>query len=249
MNILRDIPYGATPHPARVLDLYLPDAPARATLLCFHGGGLEGGDKEEYETACLHLAKRGIACVNANYRTYPEAKYPDFLCDSAEAVAWAQKNASSHGLSERIFIGGSSAGAYIAMMLCFDGRYLGAHGINPDGMAGYIFDAGQPTAHFNVLIERGLDGRRIVVDETAPLYFVRENTAIPRVLLIVSDNDMPGRYEQTLLLAATLKNFGNGENTALRVMENSAHCEYVRAVDSSGDSVLGSMVDDFISKL
>ena len=58
------------------------------------------------------------------------------------------------------------------MMLCFDERYLKEVGILPTEIAGYIHDAGQPTAHFNVLKELGQDSRRLIVDETAPLYFV-----------------------------------------------------------------------------
>ena len=38
--------------------------------------------------------------------------------------------------------------------------------------AGFIHDAGQPTSHFNVLKELGKDSKRIIVDETAPMYFV-----------------------------------------------------------------------------
>ena len=58
------------------------------------------------------------------------------------------------GLTENLYVGGSSAGAYIAMMLCFDPAYLKPYGVS--NIQGYLFDAGQPTVHFRVLKERGL---------------------------------------------------------------------------------------------
>ena len=48
------------------------------------------------------------------------------------------------------------------MMLCMDVRYLAAHGIDArdrSQIAGYFCDSGQPTVHFNILRERGIDTR------------------------------------------------------------------------------------------
>ena len=72
----------------------------------------------------------------------------------------------------KILVGGSSAGGYISMMLCFDNKYLKKHGINPSDITGYIHDSGQPTSHFTVLNHSGTDPRRVIVEERAPLYFV-----------------------------------------------------------------------------
>lgn len=41
------------------------------------------------------------------------------------------------------------------MMLCFAEQYLGVHDIAPCRIAGWIFDAGQPTTHFRVLQDGG----------------------------------------------------------------------------------------------
>ena len=43
------------------------------------------------------LASRGFITVVADYRLYPEVKYPDFLADSAQAVRWAGDNAARFG--------------------------------------------------------------------------------------------------------------------------------------------------------
>ena len=94
------------------------------------------------------------------------------------------------------------------MMLCFDRRWLSAVGIDLSEISGYFHDAGQPTAHFNVLKYSGVDRRRVIVDETAPLYHIGVEESYPKMAFIVSDNDMKNRYEQTMLVLGTLRHFG-----------------------------------------
>ena len=155
------------------------------------------------------------------------------------------KNIGKYGKIKGIYVGGSSAGGYISQMLCFDKTWLSKHEIKPTDIAGFIHDAGQPTCHFNVLHERGLDTRRVIIDESAPLYHVGESEQYPPMLIIVSDNDMQNRYEQTMLLVSTLKHFGHCENVQLKVM-NGKHCGYLRRTDENGDSILGKIVTEFI---
>lgn len=245
MKTITDVCY--CPQHEQYLDLYLPEAERFPVLVYFHGGGLERGDKARQPALYQYLADHGVAVVAANYRMYPDAKYPDFLIDSAKAVAWTFENIGAYGTATGIFVGGSSAGGYISQMLCFDASWLAAQGIEPDRIAGYVLDAGQPTCHFNVLRERGLDTRRIIIDEAAPLYHIDDKRKYPPMLVIVSDNDIANRYEQTMLLMSTLKHFGQSEQAELKVMQG-GHCAYVRALDEKGDSVLGKLVLEFMQK-
>jgi len=191
MKKIKNVFYADNTDPRQTLDIYLPEGESFKVFVYFHGGGLCGGSKSagggkfaEYLTRC------GICTVSVEYRMYPDAKYPDFIEDAALAIAWVKKNIDSYGKSQGIYLGGSSAGGFLSMMLCFDPRYLGAHGIFPTDIAGYVHDAGQPTAHFNVLKERGLDSRRVIVDETAPLYYIGLAEKYSPMLFIYSDNDM-----------------------------------------------------------
>lgn len=243
MRVFLNIPYGKAGHEAQKLDIYLPDCDRFPVFLYFHGGALEVGDKTEQQVLFKHLTDNGIAAVSANYRMYPEAKYPDFLLDAAEATAWVFLNIGSYGTVDGIFIGGSSAGGYLSQMLCFDPRWLGAHDISPMEVAGFVHDAGQPTCHFNVLRERGIDTRRLMVDETAALYHVGTAETYPPMLIIVSDHDLPGRYEQTMLLMSTLSNFGH---KAKLHVAHGEHCAYVDAVDEQSVSVFGQLVESLI---
>ena len=243
MKRISNIAYGS--HPDNLMDIYLPDSTPRAAMVYFHGGGLEGGDKQGHPFI-PYLASRGIAVVSANYRMYPEARYPDFVQDAADAVAWTVRNVGSYGGDGRVFVGGSSAGGYLSMMLCFAEQYLGVHDIAPCRIAGWIFDAGQPTTHFRVLQERGADPRRLVCDQAAPLYHVGESFYDPPMLVLLAEQDMENRREQTLLLMSTLTHFGCGKKAELQVIPHSLHTEYNQWLDEKGESVFGAILFSFL---
>ena len=68
---------------------------------------------------------------------------------------------------------------------------------------------------------------------------------LKEMLSVVSDNDMPARYEQTLLTVETLRFFGYGSLVKTEFLKGE-HCFYVKKRDESGESMLGKMVFDFI---
>ena len=229
------------------LDLYLPDSDRFNVLVYFHGGGLEGGDKDICNTFD-DIIESGIAVVSANYRMYPMAKYPVFIEDAASSVKWVYDNINNYGEFDKVYIAGSSAGAYLSMMLCFDKKYLGKHGINSEDISHYIFDSAQPTTHFNVLRERGLDPRSVVIDHAAPIYHICENQNASQLLILVSDNDIPNRLEQTNLFCSTLKQFNYNDKKAIfKLMKGYGHCEYDTTLDSFGKNVLAEIIKDFIN--
>ena len=226
------------------LDLYLPDRSASSLFVYFHGGGLECGDKNAADVFAPYLTSRGIAVASANYRMYPSAKYPDFICDAAQAVAWTNKYMKEELGCDKFYVGGSSAGGYLSMMLCFDKRYLKSVGLDNSKVAGYFHDAGQPTAHFNVLKYGNIDSRRVIVDETAPLYYVGLESEYPPMRFVVSNNDMTNRYEQTMLMLSTLSHFGYTNYD--HILMHGKHCEYCSKIDENGESVFGQKIYDFI---
>ena len=241
-----NVSYGNGDFRRQVLDVYLPEAESFPVFVYFHGGGIEAGDKEHcvfYEDLC----RMGVAIVTANYRMYPYANYPDFIWDAAAATAWAVKHMQEYGEVKGIYVGGSSAGGYLTQMLCFDKRYLALHKVDADEINGYFMDAGQPTAHFNVLKERGIDPRRVIVDESAPLYHVCAERNYPPMNIIVSDNDMRNRLEQTELLVSTLKHMGHEDKIKYTFVKNSKHCEYLGIKDENGVVIIANMINEFIT--
>lgn len=249
MKTFKNIRYSDIGHERQVLDLYIPDGGSEfPVFVYFHGGGLESGSKDEL-LFIEDIVNRKIAVACANYRLYPTAVFPDFIRDAAAATAYVLKNISKYLKPSSFFIGGSSAGGYITQMLCFDKKYLAAYGIDSDSISGYFMDAGQPTAHFNVLRERGLDTRKIVVDESAPLYFIEEGRNYAPMQITVSDNDMENRYEQTNLLVGTLRHFGCDMSKVIyKCVENSTHCSYLNSKEPDGTYTFANMIVSFINR-
>ena len=241
MRKYEDIRYGDHFENA-FINFTLPDADTFPLFIYFHGGGFKGGNRKGAPFAET-MAQSGIGVASVEYRLYPDAKYPDFLDDGARAVAWIKANFARFGKAQGLYVGGSSAGGYLSMMLCFDERFLAKYGMHPDELAGYIHDAGQPTAHFNVLRERGLDARRVIIDETAPLYYVGTRDAYPPMLFIVSDDDMKNRYEQTMLTLSTLKHFGYDEKKIRLQVMHGKHCQYI---SKEGSAAYTDIVSSFI---
>lgn len=237
-----------SPYGAGAVDLYLPvGVSAPPVIVYFHGGGLEGGDRTSDRELYMDAAQNGVAVAAADYRVYPEARYPQFVEDAAAAAAFVQKNAAALGLGP-VYVGGSSAGAYLSMMLCFAESFLQKYGLHAGDFAGWFFDAGQPTTHYNVLRERGEDTRLIRVDEAAPLYYITSDFKgeLPSLQMIVADGDMPSRPEQNLLLRAALLHFGYpAEKIGFRVMRGYGHCGY-GGEEKDGRRILGKMITDFI---
>ena len=92
MRLEKDVVYGQ--YKQCVLDAHLPQSNGFTTIVYFHGGGLVEGDKADKNNLELAeaLVKEGYAFVSANYRMYiHDGKYPDFLVDAAQAVAFVKE--------------------------------------------------------------------------------------------------------------------------------------------------------------
>ena len=135
------------------------------------------------------------------------------------------------------------------MMLCYDKRWLTPYKLPADAVKGYFHDAGQPTTHFNVLRERGVDPKRVIVDEDAPLYHIGELPEYPPMHFIVSDDDIPSRYEQTMLVISTMKHFNYDMSKVSYQVMHGKHTRYVQKLDESGQSVYGKTIYEFLSRL
>jgi acetyl esterase/lipase len=130
--VIHDQPYGARPR--QRLDVYAPirPAPGRPVVVFFYGGSWDTGSKADYAWVGQALAQQGYVVVVPDYRVYPAAVWPAFLQDSAKAVRWAKDHAGATGGDvSRLVLMGHSAGAYNAVDLAVDGRWLQAVGMDP----------------------------------------------------------------------------------------------------------------------
>lgn len=139
------VAYGVLPR--QQLDIYTPRHAAPAAgwpvVVFFYGGSWNAGERADYRFVGEALAARGVLTLVADYRLYPEVRYPDFLADSAGALAYALQRARQLGGDPlRVFVMGHSAGGYNAAMLALDPRWLRAVGHGPAELAGWIGLAG-----------------------------------------------------------------------------------------------------------
>lgn len=221
-------------HKDLYLDLFLPDSEEFYTIVHFHGGGLIEGDKGDTHEYVKHLVNHGFAVATANYSLLPDNKFPTFIEDAARAVKFVKDNISKYGKSKGIIISGQSAGAYLTLMLCLNKEYLLGVGIDNKEIKGWISDAGQPTAHFNILKDKGLSPLLQRIDETAPLYYVNEETKFSRLLLLSYENDLPNRVEQNKLLLSSIKSFNPNVDVTFKLLKK-YHCHGSSEVDEDGE--------------
>jgi len=145
-RVTSDVAYrpGKLPDPRHGLDIYAPEQTNAPVVVFLYGGGWRDGRKESYRFVAAALARLGFVTVVPDYRVYPDVRFPGFLFDAAEAVAWTKRNIARYGGDpKRLFVMGHSAGAHIAAMLTLDRQWLGRVGLDPDrDIAGMIGLAG-----------------------------------------------------------------------------------------------------------
>ena len=137
------IAYGADPR--QKLDVYVPRPPMKnaPVVVFFYGGSWNSGSRSDYAFVGEALASRGIVAVLADYRLYPQVRYPLFLEDGARAVAWTHEHIRQFsGNPQRLYLMGHSSGAYNVAMLALDPGLLGAVGLSPHNLSGWIGLAG-----------------------------------------------------------------------------------------------------------
>ncbi|WP_240523366.1 alpha/beta hydrolase [Polaromonas sp. AER18D-145] len=110
--------------PAR---LYAPLAEVLPVLLYFHGGGFTIGSIATHDILCRQLSHlAGCAVVSVDYRLAPEHKFPTAAHDAEDALQWLATHANRLGLdSERLAVGGDSAGGTLAAMCAVLARDAG----------------------------------------------------------------------------------------------------------------------------
>lgn len=141
-RLSKNIAYG--PRSRQQMDIYTPWRADRVPVVVFlYGGSWRSGSRSDYKFVGDALASRGFVTAVADYRLYPQASYPVFLQDSAQAVAWVVKHCAAYGGDpQRVYVVGHSAGAYNAAMVALDPRWLAAYGGSPRMLAGWVGMAG-----------------------------------------------------------------------------------------------------------
>jgi len=197
----------------------------QGVLLHIHGGAWMAGSPEMMDM--LHeilVAKCNIAVVSVDYRLAPEHPYPAGPDDCETAATWLLEHASEEFGSDRLIIGGESAGAHLAAVTLLRmrdkhsaaDRFLGANFVFG------AYDLSRTPSQRGVGIAPGtdiLDGTGLPLDlylpgmseehrrnpDVSPLY--ADLRGMPTALFSVGTNDH--LLDDTLFMASRWEVAGN----------------------------------------
>ncbi len=210
----KSIHYRDNGNPRNRLYLALPEHGKKCPVLVFlHGGGLSG-DRPEFPERFLNGE---YAVILPRYRISPDEKDPDEIIDDAAcSLAWVLNHAGSLGLDgDHLYLGGMSAGAYLAALVGMNPALLGKYGLDLHRLRGLMLVSGQMTTHFHVkeLLKYDRPGVLPVIDRYAPLFYASAD--LPPMILVTGapGKDMPARPEENAFFAATLRSLGHPDVT------------------------------------
>ncbi len=137
VRVERDLTYGKGGDVELKLDLALPGEGAGPfpAVVCIHGGGWQGGSRQDLAKTIEVLAGRGYAAATISYRLVPKATFPAQIEDCKAAIRWLRANAEKHHIrADRIGVVGFSAGGHLCCLLGTTAAKDGLEGSggNPD---------------------------------------------------------------------------------------------------------------------
>lgn len=229
--LIGDQPYGNGPR--QTLDIWVPET-AQASdklpvIVFFYGGGWDSGTRENYGFAGRALAQKGFVVVIPDYRLVSKAHWPDFLEDSAKAVAWTHLHIGGlAGDPDRIALMGHSAGAYNAVMLALDPTWLRGAGSDPSIIRGV---AGLAGPYDFLPMEKGGSADKAMgkvkpAERTQPIAYARGDA--PPLWLATGDEDTTVRPRNSQNLAAAIEKAGG--SASLRIYPDMGHTGIVMAL-------------------
>lgn len=104
-----------------MLDAFYPKQKTqkkRIAIILIHGGGWRSGNRTLHYPLAERLAALGYVCFTPEYRLSTEALYPAAVYDVKASIRWVRKNVAKYHIdSDKIVVGGHSAGGELAAMM------------------------------------------------------------------------------------------------------------------------------------
>ena len=136
-----------------------PERPEGA-MLHIHGGGWMTGEPELTDLLNDALSKHlNLAIVSVEYRLAPEHPYPAGPDDCETAALWLMENAIDEYGTDRLLIGGESAGAHLSALtlLRLRDRHGGADRFCGANLVFGAYDLGQTPSARGIGVDPGTD--------------------------------------------------------------------------------------------
>ena len=223
-SIKRDIPYTEATDKNRTLDIYSPPGAQKLPVIFWiHGGGWQGGDKSDVKIKPQWFMDKGFVFVSTNYRLLPAVDMGTLIRDVAKSFRWVQDHIADYGGDpSRVVVGGHSAGAQLAAIICTDEKYLKEQGVSFGVLKGCIPVDGdtydipaiietaetrwrvhhQPPAKFGHREKFGNDDAKF--RDFSAVYHIAPDKGIPPFLVLYVSGQ-PDTNAQALRLGAVLK--------------------------------------------
>ncbi len=222
------------------LDIFMPKGVAGAPVVVFfHGGALMNGSKAQGELLARRLVPKGVGVASANYRLSPGVMHPAHIQDAAAAFAWVTNNiARFGGDSDRVYLSGHSAGAYLAALLAIDPAHLAAHDLGLDAIRGTI-----PISPFLYVEETAKERDKSVWGEDPQAWLKASVTphiggGKGRLLLIYADADDDWRKRQNETFTKSMRAAGNSDIRAVEVPKRN-HGSLMTKINEADDQIVG----------
>ncbi|MEJ0005673.1 MAG: alpha/beta hydrolase [Steroidobacteraceae bacterium] len=166
--------------------VYTPAAPLPGLLpglVYFHGGGLVAGDLDSHDGICRALCTAsGCRVLAVDYRLAPEHRFPAAVADGIRATTFIAAHASDFGVdSGRLGVGGDSAGATLAAVVCQQFAAQGNQAIRLQVLLCPILDLAAQTPSRRALAQGYLLDESTLQHDLKHYLDVDTDTADPRV--------------------------------------------------------------------
>ncbi len=220
--VSKNILYGD--EPLQDLDIYYPKRLAQAMkarrtisesypmVVFVHGGSWENGSKEEYAFVGQSLAQAGYVTAVINYRKAPEYVYPDYVEDTAKAIAWSYKNAASfHADPQRLGVVGHSSGAFNMMAAVSDEDFLAPYGVSPKDISAVVGIAGPYSYDFRQFSSATAFPANASPDDVMPDRHIKGKQ--PPYLLLTAEKDKVVYEQNTIKMTQALRKYGANVET------------------------------------
>jgi acetyl esterase/lipase len=184
-----------------------PKAP-RPVIIFYYGGGWANGERDHYGFAGRAFAEAGFVTVVPDYRKVPAVLFPKFVEDSAKALRWTHENIAKYGGDPaKIGVTGHSAGAYNAVMLSLDTKWIEREGLAKDTIKAGIGMSG-PYDFYPFDSRRSIDAMMAWPNpaETQPITYIRKDA--PPLLLLTGTEDSTVKPRNPIILSRELNKLG-----------------------------------------
>jgi len=216
-------------------DLFLPSTTETGwpTLIFVHGGGWTSGDRaigalglEPMRNVGRFYAARGYGVVSPSYRLQPGVTWREQVADVADLVVWARAEVARRGGNpNRIFLGGHSAGAWLAARVGLEKAPLSERAVSREMLCGLVLVSGaaydiEDEETYALGAKREYFVKRFGGDspDWAREASVAANVdgPIPPALLLAAEGEPPTFHRQASQLEAALK-AANGASKKVKV--------------------------------